>query len=146
VKVPQDGIPPGAGSTRARQRLASEQVALSLWTCPNCGGAVRNPRHVRCAACIGADPAQAPEIRGRRGAAIAARKRALSEWDKTNPAPSMIRSCSAGRSAEASYRQAFRDRRGDRALEVLRQPGPGGEVHAARFDVVRARPASGRRG
>jgi hypothetical protein len=60
-------------------------VALSLWTCPNCGGAVRNPRHVRCAACIGADPAQAPEIRGRRGAAIAARKRALSEWDKTNP-------------------------------------------------------------
>jgi transcriptional regulator with XRE-family HTH domain len=26
-----------------------------------------------------------PEIRGRRGAAIAARKRALSEWDKANP-------------------------------------------------------------
>ncbi len=36
-------------------------------------------------ACIAADPAQAPEIRGRRGAAIAARKRALSEWDKANP-------------------------------------------------------------
>jgi hypothetical protein len=32
--------------------------------------------------CIDADPARAPEIRGRRGAAIAARKRALSEWDK----------------------------------------------------------------
>jgi hypothetical protein len=56
-----------------------------LWTCPDCGGAVTNPRHVRCDACSAADPAQAPEIRGRRGAAIAARKRALSEWDKANP-------------------------------------------------------------
>jgi hypothetical protein len=56
-----------------------------LWTCPDCGGAVTNPRHVRCDDCIAADPAQAPEIRGRRGAAIAARKRALSEWDKANP-------------------------------------------------------------
>ena len=44
-----------------------------------------NPRHVRCEACIGADPASTPEIRGRRGAAIAARKRALTEWDKANP-------------------------------------------------------------
>ena len=26
-----------------------------------------------------------PEVRGRRGAAIAARKRALSDWDKANP-------------------------------------------------------------
>ena len=31
-----------------------------------------------------ADPTQAPEIRGRRGAAIAARKRVLSEWEKAN--------------------------------------------------------------
>jgi hypothetical protein len=30
---------------------------------------------------LAADPAQAHEIRGRRGDAIAARKRALSEWD-----------------------------------------------------------------
>jgi hypothetical protein len=74
-----------ASSTKARQRPASEQVALPLWTCPDCGGAVTNPRHVRCDACIAADPAQAPEIRGRRGTAIAARKRALSEWDKANP-------------------------------------------------------------
>jgi len=40
---------------------------------------------VRCDARIAADPAQAPEIRGRRGAAIAARKRAFAEWDKANP-------------------------------------------------------------
>jgi hypothetical protein len=59
--------------------------ALPLWTCPECGGAVTNPRHVRCDSCIAADPAQASEIRGRRGAAIAARKRALSGWDKANP-------------------------------------------------------------
>ena len=48
-------------------------------------GSVTNRFHVRCQACIAADPAQTPEIRGRRGAAIAARKRALSEWDKANP-------------------------------------------------------------
>jgi hypothetical protein len=46
---------------------------------------VTNPRHVRCKACIAANPAQAPEIRGRRGAAIAAYKRALSDWDKADP-------------------------------------------------------------
>jgi hypothetical protein len=68
-----------------RQRPASELAALPLWSCPDCGGTVTNPRHVRCDACIAADPAQAPEIRGRRGAAIAARKRALAEWDSLNP-------------------------------------------------------------
>jgi len=35
--------------------------------------------------CIAGDSGETPEIRGRRGAAIAARKRALSEWDKANP-------------------------------------------------------------
>jgi hypothetical protein len=70
---------------RVLQRPAAQPAALALWTCPDCGGAVTNPRHVRCDACITADPAQAPEIRGRRGAAIAARKRALSEWDMANP-------------------------------------------------------------
>lgn len=44
-----------------------------------------NPRHVRCETCIAADPAQAPEILGRRGAAIAARKRALAEWEQASP-------------------------------------------------------------
>jgi hypothetical protein len=34
--------------------------------------------------CIAADPAYSTEIRGRRGAAIAARKRALTEWDRAN--------------------------------------------------------------
>ena len=53
--------------------------------CPDCGGAVTNYCHVRCKSCIESDPAQAPETRERRGAAIAARKRALSEWDKANP-------------------------------------------------------------
>jgi CRISPR-associated endonuclease Cas1 len=74
-----------ASSTTTRQRPASERVALSLWTCPDCGGAVTNPRHVRCETCIEADPRQSGEVRGRRGAAIAARKRALAEWDKANP-------------------------------------------------------------
>jgi hypothetical protein len=74
-----------AAASRVLQRPAAQSAALPLWTCPDCGGAVTNPRHVCCDVCIAADPAQAPEIRGRRGAAIAARKRALSEWDKANP-------------------------------------------------------------
>jgi hypothetical protein len=74
-----------AAAGRVLQRPAAQVAALALWTCPDCGGAVTNPHHVRCDTCIAADPAQAPEIRGRRGAAIAARKRALSEWDKANP-------------------------------------------------------------
>jgi CRISPR-associated endonuclease Cas1 len=74
-----------AAASRVLQRSAAQPAALALWTCPDCGGAVTNPRHVRCEACIDADPAQAPEARGRRGAAIAARKRALTEWDKANP-------------------------------------------------------------
>jgi CRISPR-associated endonuclease Cas1 len=74
-----------AAAGRVLQRPPVQPAALALCTCPDCGGAVTNPRHVRCEACIGADPAQAPEIRGRRGAAIAARKRALAEWDEANP-------------------------------------------------------------
>ncbi|MGO9334146.1 MAG: CRISPR-associated endonuclease Cas1 [Acidimicrobiales bacterium] len=74
-----------AAAGRVLQRSPVQPAALALWTCPDCGGAVTNPRHVRCEVCIAADPAQAPEIRGRRGAAIAARKRALAEWDKANP-------------------------------------------------------------
>jgi CRISPR-associated endonuclease Cas1 len=74
-----------AASGRVLQRPSVQPAALALWTCPDCGGAVTNPRHVRCQACIAADPASTPEIRGRRGAAIAARKRALTEWDRANP-------------------------------------------------------------
>jgi CRISPR-associated endonuclease Cas1 len=74
-----------AAAGRVLQRPAAQSAALPLWTCPDCGGAVTNPRHVRCEACIDADPASTPQIRGRRGAAIAARKRALTEWDNANP-------------------------------------------------------------
>ena len=73
-----------ATSTTLLQRPTTTN-ALPWWICPDCGGAVTNPRHARCEACIDADPASTPEIRGRRGGAIAARKRALAEWDKVNP-------------------------------------------------------------
>jgi hypothetical protein len=39
---------------------------------------------VRCDDCIAADPAQSDEARGRRGRAIAARKRALSAWSEAH--------------------------------------------------------------
>jgi hypothetical protein len=74
----------GLGSTTIRSRRQRDGLA-GAWTCPDCGGAVTNHRHVRCETCIAADPAHSPEIRGWRGAAIAARKRALAEWDKANP-------------------------------------------------------------
>jgi CRISPR-associated endonuclease Cas1 len=74
-----------AAASSVRLQKSATTDALPLWTCPDCGGAVTNLRHVRCDSCIAADPAQAPEIRGRRGEAIAARKRALVEWDKANP-------------------------------------------------------------
>lgn len=60
-------------------------VTASLWSCPGCGSPVTNPRHVRCESCIGADPGQTPEIRANRGRAIAARKRALAEWERLHP-------------------------------------------------------------
>jgi hypothetical protein len=85
VKARKAAVRQAAVSTAARQRPASGQVALPLWTCPDCGGAVTNPRHVRCERCIAADPRQSGQVRGRRGAAIAARKRALAEWELANP-------------------------------------------------------------
>ncbi len=74
----------GLGSTTIRARREREALA-GAWTCPDCGGAVSNHRHVRCDACLAADPAHSPEVSARRGAAIAARKRAQAEWDKANP-------------------------------------------------------------
>jgi CRISPR-associated endonuclease Cas1 len=73
-----------ATSQTARQRPASTTTA-DPWTCPDCGGEVTNRKHVRCQACIESDPRQTPEIRGRRGAAIASRKRALREWETAHP-------------------------------------------------------------
>lgn len=73
-----------ATSTAVRQR-PSRGTSVARWTCPDCGAPVTNHRHVRCEACIASDPAQTPELRGRRGQAIAARKRALREWEEANP-------------------------------------------------------------
>jgi CRISPR-associated endonuclease Cas1 len=73
-----------ATSTTGRQRPATP-VAPTLWSCPGCGGEVTHRNRVRCDACIDADPGQSAEVRGRRGAAIAARKKALREWDEAHP-------------------------------------------------------------
>jgi hypothetical protein len=74
-----------ATSNAPRQRPSQREGRAAAWTCPDCGGPVANQRHVRCDACIAADPRQTDEIRGRRGAAIAARKRAFREWEQANP-------------------------------------------------------------
>jgi CRISPR-associated protein Cas1 len=85
VKARKAAAITAATSTAGRQRPTARPATRPTWTCPSCGAAVANHRHVRCEACIAADPRQAAEVRGRRGAAIAARKRALTEWDKANP-------------------------------------------------------------
>lgn len=85
---------------KARQKMASAIASSSVKAqhpastiagkksdCLDCGSPVTNHRHVRCAACIAADPQQTPEIRGRRGVAIASRKRALKNWEEKNGAP-----------------------------------------------------------
>jgi len=84
VKARKASVTAAAKSTTALQKPAGA-AKRRLWTCPDCGGQVTNQRHVRCDTCIGADPRQAPEVRGRRGTAIAARKRALAEWEAANP-------------------------------------------------------------
>jgi len=84
VKARKASAKSAATSSAALQKPASAK-APTLWSCPDCGGAVTNPRHVRCEACIDADPGQTPEIRGRRGAAISAQRRALAEWTQANP-------------------------------------------------------------
>jgi hypothetical protein len=83
IKARKSATQGTAKSTTARQRPSDKTAAL--WNCPDCGGQVTNHRHVRCDVCITADPRQNVELRGRRGAAIAARKRSQREWSKANP-------------------------------------------------------------
>jgi CRISPR-associated endonuclease Cas1 len=71
-------------STAKRQQPAATP-SLTLWSCPKCGSPVENPRRVRCDACIATDPRHTDELRGKRGAAIAARKRALRQWEDAHP-------------------------------------------------------------
>jgi len=82
VKARKQATRAAAKSAATRQRASASPG--TVWSCPDCGGLVTNHRHVRCDQCIAADPRQAAELRSRRGAAIAARKRAQREWDEAN--------------------------------------------------------------
>jgi hypothetical protein len=84
VKARKEAAKSPAKSEVARQR-SSDKSRRTLWSCPDCGGAVSNHRHVRCDACIDADPRQTPELRGRRAAAISSRRRKEAQWEDANP-------------------------------------------------------------
>jgi len=84
IKARKAAAQGAAISTAVRQR-PSRSASAPRWSCPDCGGPVTNHRHVRCDACIASDPGQTPELRGRRGEAIATRKRALREWEDAHP-------------------------------------------------------------
>jgi hypothetical protein len=60
-----------------KQRPAAP-VPLPLYSCPDCGAPVTNPRHVLCEPCQ-AGAGHTAQVRQSRGRAIAARKRALKE-------------------------------------------------------------------
>jgi CRISPR-associated endonuclease Cas1 len=103
-----------AKSSVARQRPAGD-ANPTLWSCPDCGGTVTNHRHVRCDDCIDADPRQTTELRGRRGAAIAARKRALHEWEQSHP--------QAGEDPDVFRREILPGLRGARVSEIMEAAG-----------------------
>jgi len=84
VKARKAAAKSAATSTAVRQR-PSRSTSLPRWSCPDCGAPVTNHRHVRCDPCIAKDPGQTPELRSRRGQAIAARKKALRAWEEANP-------------------------------------------------------------
>lgn len=75
----------GVASSEVAHQRPSSSGSEQAWSCPDCGSPVPNHRHVRCETCIARDPRQAPEVRGRRGAAIASRRRAQQEWEGSNP-------------------------------------------------------------
>lgn len=67
-------------SKRGAHRVGQQPVVATparLRGCVDCGAPIRDHRHVRCEACMAADPRQSLELRGRRGRAIATRKRQL---------------------------------------------------------------------
>jgi hypothetical protein len=96
-----------AESTTAHQRPASKPTVLPLWSCRACGGAVRNPRHVRFEECIVADPRQAPEIRGSVALPSPLAGGHSPRGSGLTPARSTTRSCSAGHPAEAGNGEAL---------------------------------------
>jgi len=59
-----------SGGYSAKQR-PSAPAALPLYSCPDCGGPVTNPRHMLCEACQ-AGAGHTPAVRQTRGRAIAA--------------------------------------------------------------------------
>lgn len=80
IRLRREATRRAADSTTARQRSGGSSAA-QRWSCIDCGGPVADRQHVRCGTCIAADPSQSPEIRGRRGRAIAARRRVAAEWE-----------------------------------------------------------------
>ena len=74
-----------AQSSRRKTQKSGDVGSAATWSCPDCGALVTNHRHVRCDSCINADSRQTPAVRRNRGSAIAARKRALREWEDFHP-------------------------------------------------------------
>ncbi len=130
-----------SASTAATSAVPLQQPSRAKraepWSCPDCGAAVTNYRRVRCDACMARDPAHTPEVRGRRGTAIAARKRVLAEWDRANPGVTYDRGmfrrdiwpglatiplAEIARAAECSKASASDIRRGKRTPHVSTWP------------------------
>ncbi len=68
----------GRATRDATKQRPAAPAALPLYSCPDCGRPVTNPRHVLCETCQ-AGAGHTAAVRQTRGRAIAARKRALRE-------------------------------------------------------------------
>jgi len=68
-------------ATDERGKRQTPNATAALWACPDCGGSVTDRQRVRCDVCVDADPGQTQQIRGRRGKAIAARRRSAQAWE-----------------------------------------------------------------
>jgi len=75
----------GVAANKRDHQRPTGKAAPTLWSCPDCGGSVSDPRRVRCDACVDGDPRHAPGVRKARGTAISSRKRAIREWEEANP-------------------------------------------------------------
>ena len=128
----------------AKQRPAAP-AALPLYSCPDCGGPVTNPRHALCETCQ-AGAGHTAAVRQTRGRAIAARKRALKERVDAFGADVDLAIYRERILAEARGREVGRDHGGHRLQQGALLDHQGRDLDAARVDLASPGPTGRRRG
>jgi hypothetical protein len=135
VKARKASAQSAATSSTPRQKPMSTN-ALSLWSCPDCGGAVTNPRHVRCEACISAVRCSGTRDQGTaRSSHRGTQRGALGMEQGQSRCGVRPGAVPEGDPAEARNCTACRDHGGGRLFQGVRQRHYSGEVDTTRVDV-----------